>query len=272
MLRLFEFLYQRRIFGLFLVLQVISLWLIFSYNHRYNTYFLNSSNRISGEILTKINNVKTYFGLQQINAELAKENLELRRLLSKGNLTRSSDVNQSDSADYRLAIGKVVNASFQKSRNYLTLRIQPEDSIQPGMGVLSARGVVGRVKSVSTHFATVVSILNPTFMVSGRVKTNRALCTVQWDGVDPLLAQLKYVPRHLDLTVGDTVVTSGFNTVFPAEYPVGIVVSRTLRQESPFYDAKVRLLTDFTTIETVYIAEVLDSDELLLLEEELPNE
>ncbi len=272
MLRLFEFLYRRRIFGLFLVLQVLSLWLIFSYNHRYNTYFLNSSNRMSGEILTKINNVKTYFGLQQINAELARENLEIRTLLSKGNLNKRPDITHSDSADYRLYTGKVVNASFQKSRNFLTLRIQPEDSIKPGMGVLSAHGVVGRVKSVSTHFATVVSILNPNFMVSGRVKTSRALCTVQWDGMDPLLAQLKYVPRHLNLTIGDTVVTSGFNTVFPSEYPVGIVVSRSLRQESPFYDAKVRLLTDFTTIETVYIAEVLESDKLLKLEEELPND
>jgi len=272
MLRLLEFLYRTRIFGLFLVLQVLSFWLIFGYNHRYNTYYVNSSNRLSGEILTRINNVKSYFALQQMNAHLAEENLALRRLLAKANLGGSQQIAQSDSLNYRLMMGKVVNSSFRKSRNFLTLRIQPEDSIQPGMGVISAYGVVGRVKSVSRNFATVVSILNPNFMASGRMKGNRALCTVQWDGVTPVEAELKYVPRHVSLAVGDTVVTSGFNTVFPADFPIGIVKRADLRQESAFYDARVQLLTDFTTLETVYIVEVLDKEELETLEEELPNE
>jgi len=272
MLQLLEFLYRRRIFGLFLLFQLLSFWLIFSYNHRYNTYYINSSNELSGEILTRINNVKSYFGLQQINAQLAQENLELRRILAQGNLKGVQLVEWDDSLNYRLMLGQVVNSSFRKSRNFLTLRIQPEDSIQPGMGVISATGVVGRVKSVSRNFATVVSILNPNFMASGRLKGNRSLCTVQWDGVTPIEAELKYVPRHVKLSVGDTVVTSGFNTVFPGDFPIGIVKHAALLQESAFYEARVTLLTDFTTLETVYLVDVMDKVEMETLEEELPNE
>jgi rod shape-determining protein MreC len=273
MLRLLEFLYQRRILGLFLLLQGLSLWLLFSYNYRYNSYFLNSSNRISGEVLAVVHNVESYFGLQDINAQLANENLALRIMLSKQVSNRNNGpLVKDDSVAYHLSLGKVVNSSYRKSKNFITLRINPEDSIKPGMGVISSNGVVGRVKSVSTHFATVVSLLNPNLMVSGKIKSNKALCTVQWDELSPIEAELKYVPRHLKLSVGDTVVTSGFNAVFPEGFPIGVVSANNLRNESAFYDARIRLLTDFTTIEIAYVVHVAHKEEIVKLEEELPNE
>ena len=78
MLQLLDFLYRQRIFLLFLLLEGISIWLIFSYNHRYNTYFLNSSNRISGEISQAIGSVDTFFDLQRANRALAEENLQFQ--------------------------------------------------------------------------------------------------------------------------------------------------------------------------------------------------
>jgi rod shape-determining protein MreC len=273
MLRLLEFLYQKRILGLFLVLQVLSLWLIFSYNYRYNTYYLNSSNRITGDILGLVHNIETYFGLQNVNAKLAEENLALRKLLSQQNLTgNSQQIIVDDSAGYELSLGRVVSSSYRKSKNYVTIRINPEDSIRPGMGVISSNGIIGRVKSVSAHYATVVSLLNPNLMVSGKVKSNKALCTVQWDEVSPLEAELKYVPRHLKLSIGDTVVTSGYNAVFPEGFPIGIVSKNQLRDESAFYDARIRLLTDFTTLEVAYIVNVNHKEEFLKLQEELSDE
>lgn len=273
MLRLLEFLYQKRILGLFLLLQGLSLWLLFSHNYRYNTYFLNSSNRISGEVLGVVHNVETYFSLQDVNKQLAEENLQLRKMLSKQvNAPNTEPIVVGDSVGYQLALGRVVNSSYRKSKNFITIRINPADSIQPGMGVISSDGVIGRVKSVSKHFATVVSLLNSNFMVSGKVKTNRALCTVQWDEVNPIEAKLDYVPRHLKLEIGDTVITSGFNAVFPEGFPIGIVSDNTLRDESAFYDARIRLVSDFTTLEVAYVVKVPHKEEMLELEEELPNE
>ena len=219
-----------------------------------------------------VHNIESYFRLQEVNKQLADENLALRIMLSKPRNNVGDRVVQNDSSTYRLSLGKVVNSSYRKSKNYITLRINPEDSIQPGMGVVSSNGVIGRVKSVSTHFATVVSLLNPNLMVSGKVKSNRSLCTVQWDEKSPIEAELKYVPRHLKLNVGDTVITSGFNAVFPEGFPIGIVSENKLRDESAFYDARIRLLTDFTTLEIAYIVQVANKKELLELQEELPNE
>lgn len=272
MLQLFDFLYRQKFFLFFLLLEGISIWLIFSYNHRYNTYFINSSNRIAGETSDVINTIETFLELQQANRELAKENLHLRRALAAQISVQKEEIETTDSMTYSLALAKVVNASHRKVKNYLTLRIDPQDSIKPGMGVLSATGVVGTVKSTSRHFATVISVLHPSLLVSGRVKSNNALATVQWSGRNPLEAELKYVPRHLELQVGDEVVTSGFNTIYPEGFLIGKVSKRELQRENSFYSARIRLATDFTTVRTVYIIKVMDRKEKEILEEEVTNE
>ncbi len=202
---------------------------------------------------------------------MAEENLRLRKwmVFSKG---KSQSFATEDSASYDLVLAKVVNSSHLKSRNFLTLRIDERDSIRPGMGVVSSDGVVGRIKSVSSKYATVVSVLNPNLMVSTRVKSNNALCTVQWDGSDPLYADLKFVPRHLRLNKGDTVVTSGYNAVFPEGFILGTVSSNDLRIEDPFYNARLKLATDFSTIRYAYILKVKDKEEILDLEEGVYDE
>lgn len=272
MLRLLEFLYRRRILALFLFLEGLSLWLLFSFNNRYNTYYLNSSNRVAGEISDQVTSVDDYFNLQSNNKDLARENVRLRHLLAEQALNPDTTKTVNDSSGFVLHLADVVNASFMNARNYVTLRIDPNDDIKPGMGVVSSDGIVGRVKSVSKHFATVTSLLNSSLMVSSRVKGNGALCTVQWDGEDPLTAELKFVPRHLNLAIGDTVMTSGFGSVFPEDYLIGFVQDVELRSESAFYDARVRLATDFTRLHTAYIVEIRDKQEKLELEEEVIDE
>ncbi len=269
MLQLLDFLYRWRIFLLFLLLEGISFWLILSYNHRYNTYYLNSSNRITGEISSGISNVEKFFDLRKVNRELAEENLTLRKALADRARELPIEKEADDSSLYSLALAKVVNASHRKSRNYLTLRINSEDSIMPGMGVVSADGVVGTIKSTSRHFATVISVLHPNLQISGRVQSNNALATVLWDGENSLEAELKYVPRHLKLEIGDQIVTSGFNAIYPEGFVIGKVSRSELKRESPFYTAKIRLATDFTNINTVYVIKVKDKEEKEQVEQEI---
>jgi rod shape-determining protein MreC len=270
MLRLLNFLYQKRLFLLFLFLEAVSFWLIFNYHKRYNTYFLNTSNTIAGSTNERIYAVQDYFRIRETNKELYTENLELRRMLARENIAEHGRYTFNDTTkDHRVYPAKVINADYLRSRNFITLKIQPEDSIKPDMGVISSKGVMGRVKSVSSRYATVYSLLDPNVMTSARVVSNRALGTVQWDGRDPLTASLKYIPRHLPLNPGDAVVTSGFDGIFPEGLPIGKVSEVQKPLESPFYEARVVLATDFTTVEWAYI--VAMEDQMLrktLIEEE----
>jgi rod shape-determining protein MreC len=270
MLRLLEFLYRQRIFGLFILLEVVSFWLIFSYSHRYNTQLLNTSNRVTGNINARVSTVIDYFSLVRVNQELSHENARLRQLLSSRTLqTVDSTFAARLDSGYQVIPARTVASTFLRPQNYLTLQIDPADSVVTDMGVVSADGIVGRIKSTSPRYATVTSLLHPNLLVSAKVKSTKALCTVQWDGANAMEADLKYVARHLKLTVGDTVVTSGHDAIFPEGWMIGVVTKVELPQKEAFYVARVKLGHDFTKSSPVYIIRIPHLEERKNLESTL---
>jgi rod shape-determining protein MreC len=88
-------------------------------------------------------------------------------------------------------------------------------------------------------------LLNIDEQVSSAIKGSNYFCTSQWDGLDPQVVSLKYVPRHVKIKMGDTIITSGFNAVFPEGIMVGVVKQFELKEEALFHDVKVELAQDF---------------------------
>lgn len=237
-----------------MILEVFCFWLYFRYNRYYNAYFFNSSNRLAGNIQSFASNSGEYFELTEINAELARENAVLRQMLSNQNL-EEIPADTALKAQFRIMPAEVINNTVSRSSNYLTLNKGAEDGIKPEMGVISGNGVVGQIKSVSARFSTVISLLHQKMLVSGQMKSSGTLCTVQWDALNPKEAELKYIPRHINLSVGDSIITSGYNAIFPEDILIGVVSEWTLPKESAFYNAKIRLSVDFQSLEYVYVVE-----------------
>jgi rod shape-determining protein MreC len=256
--RLLHFLYQYRAFFTFLFLELLCAWLIVENNQYQSTKFFNSSNRLAANLIRFSQGVREYFSLQQINAELAEENALLRsRLEQKVQTIEALQVKQPlDSSlinrfDYISA--KVINNSTQSFKNYITVNKGRLDGVAPGMAAISAHGAVGKVKSVSDHYAVLISLLNTDEQLSSTIKRTGYFGTVQWGGTDPRLADLHYIPRHVDPQVGDTIVTSGYNAVFPENILVGTIASVNLSKEAPFYEIKVQLAQDFARLAFVEI-------------------
>jgi len=251
MQNLIDFLYRFRTFGLFIVLEVICAWLIVGYNQYYNASFLNSSNALVGNITRLSTNTSRFIDLKKINQSLMEENSLLRQQLANTNLQKIKlDTFESR---YEVVVASVLNHTFLKPANYITLDAGKADGLFPGMGVISDRGIVGQIKSVSRNFATVTSLLHPKSLVSITVKNSNTLGTVQWGFNSYFEADLKYIPRHTALNVGDSIVTSGYNAVFPPNILVGIVKQVSLDIQNPFYDAQLDLSTDFSSLGFVYI-------------------
>ena len=231
----------------FMLLELTSTMLIFN-RERYQA----SASLVMGSILNFISEVKNYPFLKEENAKLLYDNAALRKKL----LQREAPIDQSYAAApvrYDCIPARVINNSMVVSKNYLTLNKGAMHGIAPGMGVISAEGIVGRVKAVSDHFATVISLLHTSMQVSAKLSNSEVLGTVQWPGNDPCRAQMLYVPRHVQVEPGDTVVTSGYNATFFEGTVVGYVKQVVLRQEAPFYDIELMLSTDFSTLQHVYV-------------------
>ncbi len=258
MQRLFLFLYHYRAFIIFLFLEILCLWLIVENNSYQGARFFNSSNRLVGSMMQTSQGVSDYFGLAEVNESLAEENARLRRELSQLeqsltqlDLTRLRDFDFLNKYDFISA--EVINNSTRRATNFITINRGSQDGIEPDMAVIDDYGVVGQVKAVSRRFAVITSILHTNMRVSSRLKRTGDLCTTQWDGRDGDLAKLEFLPRHVTPQVGDTVVTSGYNAVYPPDIPVGVISEVNLDENSLWYDITLDLSADMNALSYVYL-------------------
>ncbi len=263
-----------QVFILFLLLEGISLSLIFQHNHYQNAVFYNSATIYVGRTLEITNSIKAYFSLNTINQNLAHENQQLRKELAqmRQQKYRQNQSTKLDSAlprQYEFVVARVVNNTTHRSNNYITLNRGRKDGIEPGMGVIGPLGIVGKVKSCTENYATVISLLHSNLIISAFVKSNDAIGRVQWDGKNYRTAKLLEISNHLKVSVGDTVLTSGFGKVFPPSTMVG-TIKRLATKSQTYFDIDVLLSTQFNQLTYVYVVknqlkieqETLEADSL----------
>jgi len=154
---------------------------------------------------------------------------------------------------YEYIPAKVINNSTMKTNNYLTVDKGRHDGLEPGMGAISSFGVVGVVKSVSNNYATLYSVLHGEMQVSSVINRLGVFCTTKWDGVDPRYADLLYIPRHVELQVGDSITTSGYNAIFPEGIPIGRIRDFDISENETFYNVNIELSSDFQSLSHVYV-------------------
>lgn len=276
MYRLLQLLHSYRAFLLLLFIELVCIWLLVSNNPYHSATYFHTSNILIGNIYKAKNNVSQYFELPGINENLAIENARLKELLSQSQVPIIVDSKQ-DSLEnthidynYEYLSAKVINNSTRFMHNFLTINKGRFNGIEPGMGVISARGIVGKVMSVSKNFATVSSLLNIDVFVSSYLKRNNTFCSINWDGSDKLKTKLLFVPKHIVLEKGDTVVTSGYNSVFPKGIRIGFI--KDYKENPSFYDIDVNLSNDFSNLAYVYVIKNPLKEERIELETALQEE
>lgn len=274
--RIFLFLYQFRAFFTFLFLELFCAWLIVQNNQYQGAKFFNSANSLVGGLNTFSQDVRDYFLLRDVNATLAEENTMLRNILEQVNQQEDHRVSSiiTDStfiSRFDFISARVINNSVSGYTNYITINKGFSDGIEPGMAVISSMGAVGKVKRTSRHFSVVTSVLNINLRLSGMLKRTGHFGTIQWNGRDPQLVEFDYIPRHVKLVVGDTVITSGYSGVFPEGIVIGTVDTVELLEETPFYEIKVKLVQDFYKLSFVTVIKSDLFHELDSLEQLIPD-
>ena len=225
---------------------------------------------ITGFTYSKIDGAREYFSLRQVNQQLAEENLNLRNRMDQYANSMDTAIVFSEIRDpyrYFFVPSRIVHSSVYKQYNYLTLDRGKKDGVFKDMGVISDQGMVGIVLESSQNFATVIPILNRDFKLSVKIKSNDYAGILQWEGDSPLFAMLTEIPFHVDILESDTILTSGFSSIFPEGIEVGIIESYVL-EKGNFYDIKVKLSTDFQHLFHVNVIRNFRQEEQLNLEDQ----
>ena len=236
-------------------------FLIIQNSQYHRALFLNSSNTAIGSVLSISNNIIQYFRLIDINESLASENSTLKNDLNDFNLLPDS-IKYDSTRKFNYIKARVINNSVDLRNNMVTINVGEKDGIKTNMGVIGGGGIIGKTRYVSDNFTLVTSLLHTSSMVPAIIKGKVNICTVQWDGTDPYMVDLLYVPRHYSLVVGDSVLTSGYSGIFPESLHIGNIYSINLSDDAPFFNIKVKLANDFYKIAYVEVAESVELPEI----------
>lgn len=272
---LLRFIFKYHFTLFFILIEALSFYLIITYNSHQNRSYLTSANQISGSVYDSYSSFTDYLALKDANKSLADENAQLKMALRPAFKSSKVSFQQIHDSIYQQQYvhtpARVINNSVNRKCNYLTLNKGRKQGVHPDMAVVSSNGVVGVVSNVSDNFSTIISILNSNLKVSSKIKKNGYFGSLVWDEKDYRKAVLHDIPSHVDVEIGDTVVTSGYSSMFPEGEMVGVVSDFQIKKGSSFLEITVELATDFKNISYVFVIGDLLQTEQDELENQLEN-
>lgn len=267
MKNLIQFLQKNVHWLLFILFFALSVFALVKSNEFQRSRYLAVFQEVAGRVYGVSNGVRSYLDLKRANDDLT---LEVARLYGQ---LRSYEKRLEDlegenlfldtlyydrepfpnRLQYTLIPARVINNQVSGTANFLTVDKGSRDGIESDMGVFSARGIVGVVTNVSPHFSRIIPLINPKFRPSCKIKKTNHFGPLVWDGKEPGYAYLEELPSHAVYQIGDTIVTSGYSTIFPEGIPVGVVEGSQNNRSGDYNSLRVKLFTDFTTLGNVLI-------------------
>lgn len=253
--------------ALFLLLETLSGFLLFQYNHYQGSVWFTQANAVAAMVHEWEEVALAYLRLPEENAALVRRNIVLQQqndLLRHGNLPTSllrkgdtiasftHPVNETGEA-YSQIEARIIDNSVRKRDNMLVINVGSDDGVAPEMGVVSGTGVVGIVSAVTSHYALVMSVLNSHSSISCRLRGTEYFGYLKWKGGSPLRACMDDVPRHAHIKKGDIVETSGFSAVFPAGIFLGRVAEIKNSSDGLAYELEILLSTDLANLRHVSV-------------------
>ena len=263
MRNLLDFLYKYHHWLVFILLEVVSVVLLFQYNSYQGSVWFSSASAVAGKVYELESKMTAYLSMAKENEELTMRNLyqerqldQLRRLYAEATKdTTAAELKELEFlSQYKLIPAKVVENSIHKLENLITIDKGRKDGVEPDMGVACGNGIVGVVYLVSDHYSVVISALNAaSSRISCAIRGRGYFGYLHWYGGDPSVAYVEDVPRHAKFKLGEWMVTSGFSSIFPSGVQVGKIEQAYNSSDGLSYKLKVRLSTDFGNVRDVVV-------------------
>lgn len=191
---------------------------------------------------------------QALRQEVAQLQEELGRyreaLIANARLKRLLEMKEKIGAT--VVTANVVGVDIAPWLATITVDQGRKDGIKPGMVVLSGAGVAGQIMESSLHFSKVLLLSDYNSAVAALIQRNRAGGVIK--GAGEGRCYLAYVEKVVDVEVGDRIITSGTDRIFPKGLLIGKVSSVTEGSISDlFQEITVTPAVDLKRVEEVVI-------------------
>jgi rod shape-determining protein MreC len=201
--------------------------------------------------------IPAIMNLHAENARLRAENTQLRidsqkekeARLENDRLRRLLEFKASTSLILRPA--EVVGKNPMPGVHSLLINAGSSLGIAKHMAVINDRGLLGQVVRVSSHTAVVQLLTDRNTGAAVRLSDCRADGVTSWAGDDRLM--IDGIASQTPVHVGEEIITSGLDGIFPAGLPVGQVVRTEKSRETFFLQVEMKPAVDFSAVEEVFV-------------------
>ena len=279
MQQIIDFIIRKKDVVVYLILLILSLALVFNSNYFHKSKIIIFSNSIANYSTENFNYLNEYLELKKINSKLLQENLYLKNQFEKVNKNKSLDSLTNRNFSYKNA--KVIFNNLSSFKNRLVINKGIKDGLKNEMGVINSDGIIGIINSTSKNYSSIMSILNIEIKINAKIKKTSHFGTLEWDGLSTKYLKLNDIPETANIKIGDSIVTGGMSLIFPEGIKIGVIskISSNENQVNSFsiksgnndvfeYESrenylniKVKLNTDMSNLNNVYIIESLNKEE-----------
>jgi rod shape-determining protein MreC len=202
---------------------------------------------------------QNYFALQQVRSEnerLKQELAQMRVQMQQERAMAQQSRSLQQLLDLRSSLevdttgANVIGAGASAEFRTVTLDKGTGDGLRPDMAVISPSGVVGRVIMPTARASKLQLLIDRNAAAGALAERSRAQGVVVGTGTD--LLRMDYVSGTADLKVGDRVVTSGIDGIYPKGFVIGQIESIE-RGAGEFSGITVRPAVDFSGLESVLV-------------------
>lgn len=257
--------------AIFIVLEIAALTMLNNNGQLQNIWISKAAHSLMAKVWGSTQQISGYFHLATENDELSQENFRLRQQLFiyqdlYGHLGSSQYKGDGVAGRFRFVPAEIVKISRASQHNYIILDKGTRHGIVPNSGVITEKGVIGIIESVSENYSYAMAFTNANLSISTRIGEEGIVGPLSWDGLRSNGAILKEIPLHIEVQPSDTVYTSGHSSFFPADIPLGKVRDSKIVNGSTI-ELGIDLFQDFNSLRYVTIVNNIHEDELKKWEE-----
>ncbi len=200
-------------------------------------------------------------GISKKNRTLTTENAKLKaKLIEMTELTLENErlrnlLKFKQKSEMKLMAGKVIGKDLVPEHNTVTINIGTRHGIKKNMAVITAAGAVGYVLSPEVFTSQIILLTDPYAAIDALVQRSRARGIVEGHNSDK--ANLNYLKRGDDAVIGDLVITSGLDNIFPKGFPVGVISNVKKSRFGTTQDIELSPVINPNNLEEVFV--ILDA-------------
>ena len=244
---------------MFLGFQIVCFSFLFSsVNSYHHVSFANSSNIITGGIYEASSNISGYFHLKTENEQLSFQNIMLKERLVGHEVKIGEEFTMVNDTlylqQYAFLKAKVISSSKNVRKNNITINRGGENGVNPEMGVIGTKGIIGITTSSSNYYTSIKPVIHEDFVLEVIHEKSKSFGLVKWMMSDDWrTATVVDVPTYVNVTAGDKIVTRGSNGLFPMGEMVGYVTTVNEIPGEVYLEIKIQLAEDFSSIYDVQV-------------------